>query len=352
MDEGKTLENVELTKMEPLSPTSDPISTGSELNVPEKETPIDEAEVPPIAPGPGEGPVSAQTAAHEQQSNLKIGNRPYRLICLLCLFTAALIIIVVALSIHVSLIRQSQITSNRDYHLLLEDYNEMNLTLESKIFEISHLNLSLRSCLKNLSTLNSNLSDHNRRHSDLRHQFTEMKTKIRSDNEVEARFCQSMTSRREQECSKDWIRNEDRCYFISTFTRSYDEAKQHCCNSESILLEINSTEEEHFVNYTVGVQGNSYWIGKCKDGDVTSNVVYNISAGKFECGECKSREGHSCNNDQHRFICEKSAPLCPDFAEMILFLCEEPPGSTYIQEQLPLSPPFLSASLTNRSSLP
>ncbi|XP_072132452.1 uncharacterized protein [Mobula birostris] len=132
----------------------------------------------------------------------------------------------------------------------------------------------------------------------------------------------------EPTCSKDWVRNKDRCYFKSTFETSYRDAKEQCSIFNSRLLEINSTEEENFVNKAVHDQRSSYWIGKCKAGKVASNVVYKMNAGKFECSECKSRWFHSCSNDQHRFICEKSAPLCLDISEKIKDLCQQPVGTT------------------------
>ncbi|XP_059816683.1 uncharacterized protein LOC132388361 [Hypanus sabinus] len=72
-------------------------------------------------------------AAPERESKVKIGNRPYRQICLFCLVTSALIVIVAGLSIHVS--------------------------------QVSH-------------------------------KFTEMETKYRSVNETKAQICELLTSRR------------------------------------------------------------------------------------------------------------------------------------------------------------
>ncbi|XP_059814523.1 uncharacterized protein LOC132386265, partial [Hypanus sabinus] len=109
--------------------------TDSQHNFRKVEPLINEDEDPPISPGPGGMPTAAQTAAQEKERKVKIGNRPYRVICLLCLVTSALIVTVVGLSIHVSQIRQSKVTSDRNYH-------ELNSTLQSE-----------------LSALNSNLSD-------------------------------------------------------------------------------------------------------------------------------------------------------------------------------------------------
>ncbi|XP_072892877.1 uncharacterized protein [Hemitrygon akajei] len=285
MDDSETYMNMKPIKTGSRAPSRDHLtSTNTELNIRKVErltnTQADgldptycqlnlrhnglliaKDEDPPIASGPGEVPVIAQAAAHEQESKVKIGNRPYRLICLLRLVTSALIVIVFGLSIHVSQIR---------------------------------------------------------------HQFTEMETKYRFVNETKAQICELLTSRREQTCSQDWIRNEDLCYFISSFESSYERAKQLCSIADSKLLEINSNEEENFVNNRVLGQDSSYWIGTCKAGKVASNVVYKVNARKFECSECKSSWLVSCKNDQHRFICEKPAPLCPDIPEKIRDLCQKP----------------------------
>ncbi|XP_072891084.1 uncharacterized protein [Hemitrygon akajei] len=248
----------------------------SKLNFWRKDPLIGEDEGPPIATGPGGMPTTAETAAHEQESKVKIGNRPYRQIWILRLVTAALIVIVFGLSILVSQIRHSREICHRNYQ------------------------------------------------AELRHQFTEMETKYRSVNETKAQICELLTSRREQACSKYWIRNEDRCYFISTFKRSYDEAMQYCSNSDSKLLEINSREKENFANSAVRDEDIPYWIAACISRKVTSDVAYKMNAGKSECSECKSGWISSCKNDQHRFICEKPASLCAAIPEKIRDLCQKP----------------------------
>ncbi|XP_059819060.1 uncharacterized protein LOC132390463, partial [Hypanus sabinus] len=296
-------------------------STYSVIKLPNDEHLTEEYEDAPIASGPAEMSVVAQTGPHKQEPNENIGNRPDRKICLLCLVTFVFFVTVVGLSIYVSQIRLSEFTFDRNFQLLREEYHEMNRTqrqcrlqvlelnssLESTIFENSHLNLSRRSCLKNVFALKSNLSDLKQIHNDLRHQF-----------------CELLTSIREQTCSKDWIRNEDLCYFISSFGSSYQGAKQLCSIADSKLLQRDTEEKENFVNNRVRGQDGSYWIGTCKEGEVASNVVYKVNAGKFECGECKSRWPWDCRNDQHRFICEKSAPLFRDIPEKIRDLCQKP----------------------------
>ncbi|XP_072131792.1 uncharacterized protein [Mobula birostris] len=227
--------NVELAEMGPQSPSNDGLTaTSPELNIGED---IDEREDPPIASGSGGMPTTAQTGAHEQESKLKIGNRPFRLICLLCLVTSALILIVIGLSIHVSQIRQSQTALDQNCH-------ELNSTLQTKVSEISHLNHSEKTCLKNLTALKTNLSVLVRMHNDLRHQITEIKTKLRSVKNSMAQICEFLISRREERCPGNWTESADRCYFISTLEKSYDAARNHCSNVDASLLEINSNKEK------------------------------------------------------------------------------------------------------------
>ncbi|XP_059815588.1 oxidized low-density lipoprotein receptor 1-like, partial [Hypanus sabinus] len=117
---------------------------------------------------------------------------------LICVLTAILIMTGICWRIHVSQLRQSNETCNR----------------------------------------NSDLSDLKRMHSDLRHQFTEMETKYRSVNETKAQICELLTSRKELTCPQNWIENENRCYIISSLQKSYDGAREHCSNFDAKLLEI------------------------------------------------------------------------------------------------------------------
>ncbi|XP_059818473.1 oxidized low-density lipoprotein receptor 1-like isoform X2 [Hypanus sabinus] len=270
---------------------------------------------------------SPSRAAHEQEPR----HRPCRKICLLCLVTSVLVAIVAGLSIHVLQIRQSLLASDQKYLRLWEQHQEMNRTqrqcrlqihepnstLESITSENSRLDLSQTTCLKNISVLNNNVSIRENK-------FNHLELKCKALNEAKDQICQLLTSRKEKACSQDWIGNAGLCYFISTFESSYELAKQLCSISESKLLEISSNEEEDFVDSAVRGEDSSYWIGTCKTGKVASNVVYKVNAGKFECGECKSRWLGSCKNDQHRFICEKPVPLWPDVPEKIRDLCQNP----------------------------
>ncbi|XP_072132711.1 C-type lectin domain family 9 member A-like [Mobula birostris] len=165
---------------------------------------------------------------------------------------------------------------------------------------------------------------------ELRHQFTDMETKYKSVNETKAQICDFLISRRvpEQACPQDWIGNEDSCYFISTFARYYNAAKEYCDKSESNLFEISSKEEMNFINKALREQGSSYWIGKCKPGNVASHVLYQINVGKSQCSECPSLSWSRRCSAQHRFICERSAPLCLDIPEKIQDLCQQPEEPT------------------------
>ncbi|XP_072106828.1 uncharacterized protein [Mobula birostris] len=286
----------------------------SMLNLRKDDILIDDYEDPPITSAPAEMPVTAQGGAHEQEPKEYIGNRPYRKIYLLCIITCILAVIVAGLSIHVSQIRQSMITSDRNYHELT-----------------SHLNLSQRTCLKNLSALNSDLSILKRIHTDLRHQFTETETMFRSVNETKAHICELLTSRREHTCSKDWITNKDRCYFVSTSETFFPTAMQECSNRDARLLEINSRDEASFVSDKLVYRNSAYWIGKCEDGNVDWDLLYKVSSGTSDCRDCHSYPAKSSCNHARRFICEKSAVLFPHIPEHTQDLCQHPMEATEIK---------------------
>ncbi|XP_059814520.1 uncharacterized protein LOC132386260 [Hypanus sabinus] len=207
------------------------------------------------------------TAAQEQETKQNIGKITCLKIFLLCLVMFSLVAVVAGLSIYVSQIRQSKETCHRNY-------NELNSTLQTK-----------------LSALNSNLSVFKRKHSDIHHQFTEMETKYRSVIESKARICNFWTSSREQTCSKDWVTNTDRCYYVSTFETSFPRAM-----------------------------------------NTVHGLMYKVTSGSSSCSECTSSGGSDyCLHDKHHFICEKSAPCCPDIPEKIQVLCQQPGEPTRIK---------------------
>ncbi|XP_059817378.1 low affinity immunoglobulin epsilon Fc receptor-like [Hypanus sabinus] len=253
-------------------------STYSELNFRKEETRVDKDEDPPISSGHSRLSSSAQTGPHKQETNENIGNRRYRKICLLCLVTSVLVAIVAGLSIYVSQIRHSLITCDRGHQEIWEQYqelnrtqlqcrlqqDELNKTLESSITQNSRLALSRSTCLKDISVLNNNLSilenklfvlenensvlkthlsDLNQIETNLRQKNSDLENQYRSLIKEKGQICQLLTSRKEQTCSQNWIRNKGRCYFISTVYVSYDEAKQHCSSFDSRLFEINSNDE-------------------------------------------------------------------------------------------------------------
>ncbi|XP_059816929.1 uncharacterized protein LOC132388570 [Hypanus sabinus] len=267
---------------------------------------------PPVQSVPGAVRLQRLRVLRAQKQNPKqnIGNRPDRRICLLLLVTIGLVAIVVGLSIYVSQTRHFLITSERNYQRLREQDHEMNRTqlqyqqqvsklnstLKSRTSENTRLDLSQRNCQKNLSalsnnltilennftTLNSDLSDLNRKHSDLCHQFNQLEIKYRNINENKAQICQYLARRRETTCPHNWIKKEDRCYFISEITKSYDGAMGHCSEYDSRLLEIDSDEEKKFVSSAV-YRYVTYWIGKCADRNVASDLLYELNHGSPTC---------------------------------------------------------------------
>ncbi|XP_059818239.1 C-type lectin domain family 12 member B-like [Hypanus sabinus] len=310
--------------------------TYSQLNLRNNELLIAKDEDPPVTSSAGEKPVTAQAGPHKQEPNENIGNRPDRKICLHSLVTSVLFVAVVGLSIYVSQIRQSQITSSRNLQLLREEYREMNRTqrqcrlqvlelnstLESTISENSLLNLTQGTCLNYLSALNSNLSVLKRRNTELRNQVIQVKKKYRSANETKAQICQLLTGTRVHPCPQNWINNGSRCYFISSMEKAYDGAREHCSNFNARLLEINSKKEEDFVSTSIGYVYRTYWIGKCRDGNVDSNVL-DKSFGWSSCSKCNAYRGYNNCKSNYRFICEKS-----DIPAEIRGLCQHPVEKT------------------------
>ncbi|XP_059819075.1 uncharacterized protein LOC132390485 isoform X2 [Hypanus sabinus] len=338
-----------------MSQTDGLNSTYSVLKLPEDELHIDDNH--PIASGHAEVSVAAETGAQKQEPKQNIGNRSVRKISLLCLVTIG-VAMVAGLSIYVSQTRQSLITADRNYRRLWEQHQEMNrtqrqcqqhvhelnTTLESRTSENSLLDISQRTCLNslfamnnnltilenNISVLNSDLSELNRTHNDLRYQFNQLEMKYRNINENKAQICQYLIRRTvaEQTCPQIWIKNEDRCYFISKIANTYDGARQHCSELDSGLLEINSNKEKNFVSNAV-YQSVSYWIGKCADRNVASDLLYKISYGSTSCSNCGSYGSYNCKW-KHRFICEKSAHLDTDIPEEIQGFCQQPVGPSSI----------------------
>ncbi|XP_072131775.1 uncharacterized protein [Mobula birostris] len=292
-------------------------STYSELNFRKEEPRIEKDEDPPIASGPGGLPTTAQTGVQKQESKENIGNRPYRKICLLCLVTSILVAIVAGLSIHVSQIRQSQSISDKKCQLPLERYQEMNKTQTQCRQQVHQLKLSNNDCLQNLSVLNNSLAI--------------VETKLRNFKWTMDVICQFLTSNREPTCSKDWITNKDRCYYVSTSEKFFYSARQECSNRDSSLLEINSRDEASFVSHSLMLRAGAYWIGRCENRNVGQNILNVVSFGTSNCGDCRSYPGRNSCNRAWRFICEKSAPLFPDIPENIQDiqdLCQQPVEAT------------------------
>ncbi|XP_072891651.1 uncharacterized protein [Hemitrygon akajei] len=333
-------------------------STYSVLKLGRHDLLIDEDENTPVAAGPARLSVPVEAGAQKQEPKQNIGNGSCRKICLLCPVTIGFVAIVAVLSIYVLQTRQSLITSERNSRRLWEQHQEMNRTqrqcqqqvhelnstLESRTSDNSLLDLSQRTCLNNLSAMNNNLtilennisvlnsdlSELNRTHSDLRHQFNQLEMKYRNITESKAQICQYLTRRTvaEQTCPQIWMKYEDRCYFISKTANTYDGARRQCSELDSGLLEINSNKEKNFVSNAV-YQSVSYWIGKCADRNVASELLYKMSYGSTSCSNCGTYGSYNCKW-KHRFICEKSAHLSPDIPEEIRGFCQQPMGPTSI----------------------
>ncbi|XP_072891668.1 uncharacterized protein [Hemitrygon akajei] len=130
----------------------------------------------------------------------------------------------------------------------------------------------------------------------------------------------------EQACSQGWVRNQDRCYFISALETTCHGAKEYCSKNDALLLEINSKEEQDFVSNALGDEDRTNWIGKCEDGEEASSIIHKYSTGKSVCVKCDSDGWRDHCKGQYRFICEKSPHWCTDIPEKIQDLCQQPVG--------------------------
>ncbi|XP_059816048.1 CD209 antigen-like protein C [Hypanus sabinus] len=230
---------------------------------------------------------------------------------------------------------------NRTQRQCQQQVHELNTTLETRTSEYSHLVLSQRICLNNLSALNNNLtmlennittlsselSEQKRTQSDLRHQLNQHEMTYRIIKENKAQICQYLTSKRVPACPQGWIEHEGRCYFLSILEESYDGSREHCSNFDARLLEIGSKQEEEFVSTSIGEVYQTYWIGKCRYGNVDSNLLRKYNS-RSSCSKCNAYRGYNPCKSKRRFICEKSAHLYPDIPAEIRGLCQHPEGKT------------------------
>ncbi|XP_072132447.1 C-type lectin domain family 9 member A-like [Mobula birostris] len=210
-------------------------------------------------------------------------------IWLIGVLTATLIITGICWRIHVSQIRHSLITFDREHQKHCEQYQEMNSTQRQCGLQISDLEM-----------------------------------KYHTLSEVKAQICQLLFSRKKHTCSEEWIQNKDRCYYVSMFDTSYNTAVQECSNRNASLLEIKSRDEASFLSQKLVYRYRAYWIGKCEDGNVGPSLLYSVFSRSSVCLDCNSHLGNDRCNRDWRFICEKSAPLFPGVPEKIKDLCRQP----------------------------
>ncbi|XP_072890902.1 uncharacterized protein [Hemitrygon akajei] len=312
-------------------------SSYAAVNFPNDEPVIDEDEAPPIAAGPSKLPTNAQAAAHEQQPKVKIGNVPFRQICLLCLVIGVFLVIVAGLSIHETQRAIDRMAKSETYmkkQFVKSDSLSPSGAAQERKSKVKIGNRRYRLiCLLCLVTsaligIVVGLSIHGI-HNNFRHQFTEMETKYRSVNETKAQICELLTSRREQTCSKNCVTNTDRRYYVSKFTTSFYRARKECSNRNFSLVEVNSRDEVSFVFDSLVRWNVTYWVGKCANGDDATGLLYNVSSGRCSCSACTSSGGSDyCLHDKHHFICVKSAPCWPEIPANIQLLCQQPEEPT------------------------
>ncbi|XP_072132735.1 uncharacterized protein [Mobula birostris] len=141
MDDSETYVNLKFTRTDSPSPSRELRSQRIFHRTDDSETSGNEKFTKTDSRSPSRG-------LQEQESKENIGNRPYRKICLLCTVTSICFAIVTGLSIHVSQIRQSLITCERDHQEFWEQYQEMNRTQQECRLQITDIEIKYRTLTK------------------------------------------------------------------------------------------------------------------------------------------------------------------------------------------------------------
>ncbi|XP_053150213.1 C-type lectin domain family 5 member A-like [Hemicordylus capensis] len=116
-----------------------------------------------------------------------------------------------------------------------------------------------------------------------------------------------------KECSRSWILFEGKCYFFSTFEKTWDASKKDCAQSNSRLAIVKSKAELMFLQ--TRTQHENYFIGLTQSGSVggwkwidnteLNPDIFNIPYKGFPCAVVGlSSTGTASCSVPHRWICE------------------------------------------------
>ncbi|XP_043935585.1 asialoglycoprotein receptor 1-like [Protopterus annectens] len=144
-------------------------------------------------------------------------------------------------------------------------------------------------------------------------------------------------------CPPQWQKFEHSCYFLTTFSESWQNAKMHCQRQSSTLVVINSAGEQDFLRQNVEDLNRKlnqqlwYWIGltdtevegrwKWVDGTLcdcrnNANSYWYVDSNVREPDDWDNNEdcvlmrgdgrwGDKNCDDNRRWICEKQTERCP-----------------------------------------
>ncbi|XP_074917268.1 uncharacterized protein LOC142045975 [Chelonoidis abingdonii] len=157
----------------------------------------------------------------------------------------------------------------------LQDYLELKMSKEFNVFNSRLLNVSKELAgvrlgieeiqadhVKDPSYLQDTIEIKN-----LTHSMSKELAEVRRDHdrlqEVLSRVQDELRNLKEFTCMKcppGWQRFEKSCYFFSTSTKSWPDAKQFCADQRSGLVIVNTAEEQRFLSNHI-TESNVYWLG-------------------------------------------------------------------------------------------
>ncbi|XP_039370993.1 C-type lectin domain family 4 member M-like isoform X2 [Mauremys reevesii] len=156
-----------------------------------------------------------------------------------------------------------------------QDYLELKMSKEFNVFNSRLLNMSNELAGVRLG-IEEIQADHMKDQSHLQdaieirnltHSMPKERAEVRRDHdrlqEVLSRMQDELRNITEVICTKcppGWQHFEKKCYFFSTSTKSWSDAKQFCTNEGSDLVIVNTKQEQRFLSNQI-MEPDVYWLG-------------------------------------------------------------------------------------------
>ncbi|XP_065432209.1 CD209 antigen-like protein C isoform X2 [Chrysemys picta bellii] len=172
------------------------------------------------------------------------------LLLVICIAVATALIVVNRgkLSQGLAEAQEDRDTIRRDAKINLshhQDYIELKMSKEFNVFNSRLLNE-----IRNLThTMSKELAEVRRDHDRLQEVLSRVQDEL-----------QNLTEFTCMKCPPGWQRFEKSCYFFSTSTKSWPDAKQFCMDQKSGLVIVNTKEEQTFLSNHI-TQPHVYWLG-------------------------------------------------------------------------------------------